>query len=285
MTHHETRPTGPLSQAEQWRRGAAGWRKWAPFFAQRQDIPHYLERAGVAPGHRVLDVGAGTGDQAIAISRAVGPEGSVLATDFSPEMFEVARERIEGEQLGNVTLRVADAMSLDVPPDSFDAVVSGFTLMFVPEPQKALDGIFAALRPGGRFALSVWGPPPMAPMLSFPMSIFGPELQLPPPDPNQPGIFALADTQKLESMIEAAGFAGVEVGPVEFPFTYESGDQYAEFIRDVAPAMADLVDTNAPDRADELWEKVANAASERANPDGTITFVNQFTLASGQRPG
>lgn len=284
MTSHE-RTGGPTPQAEQWRRGAVGWKKWAPFFAQRQDIPLYVERAQIAPGQRVLDVGAGTGDQALAVAERVGPEGSVLATDFSPEMIEVAQARVAAAGATNIELRVADAMSLGVPPESFDALVSGFTLMFVPEPEKAVQELFAALRPGARFALSVWGPPPTVPMLSLPMSVFGPELQLPPPDPSQPGLFSLADMDRLRDMIEAPGFTDVQVGSEPFEFTYESSAQYAEFLRDVAPALVDLVETNAPDRADELWGKVAAVAGERANPDGTITFANEFTLASGQRPG
>src|SRR4051794_15225298 len=65
-----------------------------------------LDLAGVMPGHRVLDLGAGTGDQTLLAAQRVGPGGAVLATDISASMLDLAREAARAAGLLNVETRV-----------------------------------------------------------------------------------------------------------------------------------------------------------------------------------
>src|SRR5262245_34804763 len=72
---------------------AHGWRRTAA--ARSQVLGPLTERmldlAGVGPGSRVLDVGAGTGEQTLSAARRAGPTGSVLATDIAASMLAIAR--------------------------------------------------------------------------------------------------------------------------------------------------------------------------------------------------
>ena len=71
-----------------------------------QFIPGLLRAARVSPNHQVLDVATGTGVAAEAAVEAVGPSGTVVATDLSPAMLERARERVR--QMSNVSFAVED---------------------------------------------------------------------------------------------------------------------------------------------------------------------------------
>lgn len=129
-----------------------GWRaQLAP--AQRA----MLAMTDLRPGERVLDVASGTGLVSFMIADAVGAEGSVVGTDISGGMVEAARRIADDRGVGNATFERCDAEGLPFPAASFDAVVCGLGLMYVPDPVKALTEMRRVLRPGGRAAVAVWG--------------------------------------------------------------------------------------------------------------------------------
>jgi ubiquinone/menaquinone biosynthesis C-methylase UbiE len=74
--------------------------------------------AGVGPGSRVLDAGAGTGDQAIMAARRVGPTGLVLATDVAERMLQHAAKAAHIAGLSHIETRVLDARNLDFESES-----------------------------------------------------------------------------------------------------------------------------------------------------------------------
>ena len=172
-----------------------------------------LDLAGVAVGGRVLDVAAGTGEQTLAAARRVGPAGSVLATDVSADMLAVAADVMRREGWGNVETLVADARRLALKPGSFDAAISRFGVMLVPTAGDALAAIHRTLKPGGRLAAMVWSAPERNPFLSLPLGILARRGLLPPPLPEQPGPFSLADPDALADAFRRAGFRDVAVEP------------------------------------------------------------------------
>jgi ubiquinone/menaquinone biosynthesis C-methylase UbiE len=272
------------AQREQWNRTSEAWRKWADLFTQRNDGPLYLELAGVQRGQRILEIGAGTGDQTLLLARAVGEDGRVVATDLSERMLAVARERVEAAGFGNVEFLAGDAGSLELEDQSFDAAVAGFMLMLVPEPEGVAATARRLLSSGRRFVASVWSLPPAVPMLSLPMMTALKEAGGPPPDPTAPGLFALGDPLRLEQVLTSAGFDDVAVTPFTFPFRFPSAGEYTEFMREIAPPISQLIAERAPEKADAIWDQVTSAARSRAADDGSITFDNQMLFVSGRRP-
>lgn len=113
--------------------------------------PVMIETAGVGNGDDVLDVGCGTGVLTRELVRHVGAAGSATGLDLSESMLGVARE-----ECSDATFRHGNAMDLPFDDQSFDAVISAFMLMFVPEPEKALSQMLRVLKPGGRVVVSVW---------------------------------------------------------------------------------------------------------------------------------
>jgi len=121
-----------------------------------------LAVVGMKPSETLLDVGTGTGIIANLAARKVGPDGHVVGIDFSEGMLDRARTYASQEGLdARVEYQLMDAQDLKFPDQSFDCVVSLFTFMHLPDPQRALDGMYRILRPGGRVTIGVGGGPPL----------------------------------------------------------------------------------------------------------------------------
>jgi ubiquinone/menaquinone biosynthesis C-methylase UbiE len=184
-------------------------------------LPFLLRAARLVPGQRVLDIATGTGIAAEAALGIVGPTGSVVATDLSPEMVDEARRRLEKSP--NATVTVEDGQALSFPDGSFDTVLCSFGLMFFPDPARALAGFRRVLRPGGRAAVSVL----TAPERSYNGRI-NVKLARHRPDLAQATdrTFALGDAARLHALFVQAGFLDIENGTEKHSFVLPSFDAY-----------------------------------------------------------
>ena len=262
-------------QREEWGRAAAGWRKHDERIRQlTQPVSQrLLELVSIGPGHQVLDIACGTGEPALPAARIVGWEGSVLATDMAPEMLEVAREKATAEGLGNVEFRLVDGEELDVEAGSFDAVTCRWGIMFMPA--------WAALRPGGRIAVSVWGPPERNPFFLVPAGVLRKYLESPPPDPTLPGgVFSFADASKLESALAEAGFSETRVESLELTMAeFDSGDEYWRYLREIAGPLATQV-AQLPHAVQETVAMEIAAAASGGDPQGRVSLSGYTLLGS-----
>ena len=117
-----------------------------------------VERLGLAPGERVLDVCCGSGASAIPAAEIVGPSGSVVGVDLAENLLALARRKAEERGLTNIQFRSGDMMQLPFDDGSFDAVVCVFGIFFVPDMEAALRELKRVLRGGGKLAITTWGP-------------------------------------------------------------------------------------------------------------------------------
>jgi SAM-dependent methyltransferase len=109
-----------------------------------------LTLAGIAPGMRVLDLGTGVGDVALAVANRVGPTGSVLGIDQSPSALDVARQRAERAKASNVEFVEGDLTTATIDGE-FDAVVGRLVLLYVDDPAAVIRRYASTIRPGGVF--------------------------------------------------------------------------------------------------------------------------------------
>jgi ubiquinone/menaquinone biosynthesis C-methylase UbiE len=112
-----------------------------------------VEAVGAGPGRRVLDVGRGTGNAALA---AAARRASCVGADV-PGLVAQARRRAAAAG-APAEFVVGDAAALPVADGSFDAAVSAFGVIFAEEPAAAMAERARAVRPGGAVALATWLP-------------------------------------------------------------------------------------------------------------------------------
>jgi ubiquinone/menaquinone biosynthesis C-methylase UbiE len=215
---------------------APGWERRRPFIeATTAPVCNWLVDAlAPQPGDTVLELAAGAGDVGFAAAAHLGDAGRLLTTDVSPAMLDVARRRAAELGLDNVDFRVMDAEQIELEDGSVDGILCRFAYMLMPDPQTALVEARRVLRLGGRLALAVWGPPERNPFFSLIGMALVRRGHLPPPDPSQPGIFTLADPDRLGVLFEGAGFAETRLADVSVTFRLEGIDEYLAVIADTA---------------------------------------------------
>jgi ubiquinone/menaquinone biosynthesis C-methylase UbiE len=109
-------------------------------------------------GAKVLDIGCGTGASALPAAQAVGKNGFVVGVDLAARLLDRARTKAIAAGLDNVEFRLADMTALNYADGSFDAVVSVFSIFFVPDMEGLVRELWRMVRPGGKLAVTTWGP-------------------------------------------------------------------------------------------------------------------------------
>jgi SAM-dependent methyltransferase len=206
-------PDPKESVRQEWLGAAPAWKKWYSqlAFQSRQATELVVQGAAISPGMHVLDLAGGSGEPALSLSAAVGPEGRVTATDLLREMLQIAEENAAARGIKNIDFRAADAEQLPFPAALFDRVTCRFGIMFMPDIHKALTEMRRVLKPGGRVSFITWGGMEENPLFSTMLRPFLKYVEVPPPPPDAPHVFRFADENKLASAITSAGFQDVRV--------------------------------------------------------------------------
>lgn len=123
-----------------------------------------VQRLGLQPGERVLDVACGAGGAALLAAEAVGPAGLVVGLDLSPAMLALARRRAQAAGATNIAFQAGDMTRLDFRDGSFDAVMCILGLFFVPDMEAQVAELWRVVGQGGRLAVAVLGPRWFAPL-------------------------------------------------------------------------------------------------------------------------
>jgi len=244
---------------QEWTGAAPLWQKWNQKFVvqTRAATDLVVREARVAPGMNVLDLACGTGEPALSLARAVGPLGHVVATDLVPEMLEAARQNAAAQGLENVEFQKVDAESMPFADGQFDRVTCRFGIMFFPDIPKAMAEIRRVLKPGGRIAFTVFASLDQNPFVMVSLGPFLKRVKMPPPPPDAPHMFRLADPSKLASILLEAGFHSVDVHahPVIFPWPGPPEECW-EATRELATVFRRLVEAIPPAQAQETVGEV-----------------------------
>ena len=205
-----------------------GWDKAAPHYESywaaqlRPAQDRLLDLAALGPGERVLDVACGTGLITFRAAGAVGPRGTVVATDISEKMVEHIRQHAAERGMANITARRAHAEEhiVEAPFDEpFDAALCGLGLMYVPEPLEALREMRRLLTAGGRAVVAVWGARSSCGWADiFPIVDRRVQSEV------CPMFFQLGTGDTLRTQMESAGFADIQTDRLSTTLEYDSAD-------------------------------------------------------------
>jgi ubiquinone/menaquinone biosynthesis C-methylase UbiE len=167
-----------------------------------------VRRAGLTSGMRFLDVAAGSGALSLPAARL---GAKVLATDLSPAMLALLRERARRENL-DIETRVMDGQHLELDNNTFDIAGSQFGVMTFPDQPRGIREMTRVVKPGGRVVMTVYGSPAEIDFLGLFVGAvhsvrpdFVPSLDPPPAE------FRLADPEKLRRELVEAGLKQVQV--------------------------------------------------------------------------
>ncbi|HET7121284.1 MAG TPA: methyltransferase domain-containing protein [Solirubrobacterales bacterium] len=255
---------------EQWQRAAEPWFRWGAVLERwlEEASELMLDLAEVGPGDRVLDVAAGAGGQSLRAARRVGPSGSVLATDISPEILRYAERAAREAGLTNLETREADAEALDAEPASFDAAISRLGLIYLPDRAAALGAIRRALKPDGRIASVNYTTPERNEFFSIPVGIIRERAGLPAPAPGQPGPFSLGAEGAIEAAYEGAGFTEVAVRRLAAPLRLDSAAEFISFARESFGALHQMLAGLEQSEQAEVWAEIEAAMRRFEGPEG-----------------
>ena len=239
-----------------------------------------LDLAALRPGEHVLDLAAGPGLLARDAARHVAPGGWVLASDIAEGMLAEGLRRAADEGLTGLVAAACDAEHLSFADHSFDVTLLGLGLFIFPDPALALAEIRRVLKPGGRVALSVWGPRQDVPLIHCAQDCIA--RLLPPPKVARPSVFRLGDVEALNALLEQAGFSSVQIEPCPVTCHFDSPAAYWQAFLDLAGGAAEAL-SRLPDTTQRrLQEAVADELAPHRKADG-YTLDSTVLIATGHR--
>jgi len=238
-----------------------------------------LDMAEVGQGTRVLAVGCGTGEEALAAAALVGPTGEVVGTDLSAAMIEIARDLADAAGVQNAQFQVMDAQRLEFPPASFDAVIARNSLMFVPDLGGALAEIRRVLRPAGRVGATVWSAGSRNPRISAPMAAARALGVIPPETSTYRIALRLSRPSVLAAALRQAGFHHLSVRRVTLMAPYADLDEAVTGALEQS-ATRELVGLLGPDGAGRMRRSLARRLARYSTPEGTNLPGEQLVAAA-----
>ncbi|MGZ8647871.1 MAG: class I SAM-dependent methyltransferase [Solirubrobacteraceae bacterium] len=272
-----------LESRARWARSAAGWNAHRDRMrtATMPVSVWMLDALELQPGHELLELAAGVGDVGFLAAELIAPGGTLICSDFVPEMLSAAQARAQELGIENVRFRQIDAaQSIDQPAASLDAVLCRWGYMLMADPENALRETRRILRPGGRVALAAWSGPADNPWASTPMRELVGRGIVERPDPLAPGQFAWAPEGLIADRLDGAGFGEARVEVVDFAMTYPSFETWIDTQRDLAPSLRDALDGLDPAVRAEVLAAVRLQATPYTVPDGSMTFPARTWVAA-----
>ena len=293
-TTHGT-PVGPAPGASidarrahvhgMWSAVAASWAEYADFTdARHAEIARtLLDLTSPQTGERVLELACGAGGLGLAAAFRVGLDGVVVLSDVAPEMTAIAAQRAAAAGAANVQTRLLDLERVAEPDGSYDVVLCRDGMQFAFDPAAAALEVHRLLRPGGRFAVAVWGPRERNPWLGLVFDAVAALLGRPVPPPGVPGPFSLSDPTALAALFRTAALADVHVRELNIPLHAPNFDQWWRTTSALAGPLAGVL-AGLPDSARAvLVDHLHTAVLPYVSPTGSVDLPGLGLIASGRR--
>lgn len=272
-----------LESRDRWVRAAEGWEKRAEQFG-RDTMPvssRMVELVAPQPGHDILDLAAGLGDTGFLAAELIQPNGTLITSDFVPEMLTAAQRRAERRGIKNVRFKQIDLNTpIDIPAATLDGVLCRWGFMLLEDPESAVQNARRLLKQDATLALAAWTGPDENLWSAAPSRILQGRGLVDTPEPGTPGQFAWANPNDIIETLEAAGFVQPEVEAVDFTLRYDDVDDWWVSLTQMSTATGD-----ADKRMDFATRSDVLADLERAGqpftqPDDSLIIPARTWVAS-----
>ncbi|HEX7345600.1 MAG TPA: class I SAM-dependent methyltransferase [Candidatus Limnocylindrales bacterium] len=229
----------------------------------RQVAQIFIDRLGIEPGARWVDVGCGTGAVTETILGRADPL-SVVGVDPSDAFLGIARDRVTDPR---ATFAVGDGAALPLPDDAADVAVAGLVLNFAPDRVAMLAEMRRVTKDGGTVAIYVWD---YAGGMEMMRHFWDAAIEQDDAvrDKAESLQFEICAPGPLREAFAAAGMAGATVEPIDIPTVFRDFDDYWQpFLMATAPAPRHAMSLSEADREDLRRRLQARLSTER---DGSI---------------
>jgi ubiquinone/menaquinone biosynthesis C-methylase UbiE len=229
------------------------------------------------PGHKILDIGTGTGAVATALAQAVLPGGRVQAIDLAQNMIDRAAHNVGKAGLTNVDFHVMDAERLDFKSRYFDHVVASYVLFFCPDVEAALKEWRRVLKPNGTVIFTTFTANAFEPYVSDlrqQLQHFGVEWP-------QGAFQRLASPEVCTDLLVAAGFEQIEVRSEALGYHLPGAEDWWQVLWN--SGFRGLLERLDAQQLTQLRDKHMNAVAQHRDTDGLwLNAESLFCL--GRRP-
>jgi ubiquinone/menaquinone biosynthesis C-methylase UbiE len=270
-----------LEILERWERAAGGWGKRAGR-VRELGMPVSLwmiEHLELQPGERALELAAGPGDTGFLAAEAIQPGGTLLCSDGSEAMLEIARARAREFGIDNAEFARLELEWIDLPTASVDAILCRWGLMLSVDPASAMREARRVLRPGGRIALAVWDDAALNPWATIPgrsLESLGFAEAL---EPGAPGMFSLAAPGRIREMLHSAGFIEPLVEAVELERRHPSVESYLEETLDLSRPFAEVFQGLSEPQQAEVEDRIASLLAPFVQSGGSVSLPGRSLVA------
>ena len=258
----------------------AGWERAAAFYADAfggltsQAAGALLDAVGATQGTSLLDVASGPGF----VAAAAAQRGAhVTGLDFSAAMVAAARLRSPA-----IDFREGDAEALPFEASSFDAVTMNFGLLHLARPDLALAEAHRVLRPGGRYAFTVWAAPERAVGFGMTLKAIEDKGNKDVPLPEGPPFFRFSDGAATTRTLESIGFVDVKIEELPLTWRVDAPDDVFEAMCRGGVRTAAVLRAQTPAALAEIGAAVRRGVEAYAR-DGAFALPMPAVLASATR--
>jgi len=269
-----------------WQTSARYWDKYRALITEMFGplTSGLVEQAQIGIGQKALDIGGGSGEPSLTISRIVGPNGSVMYTDPVAGMLESARAEASRQGLTNIHFRQCSADDLPFAGCTFDAAVGRLSAMFFVDPVTGVREALRVVLNDGCVGFAVWGPKEANPFFSSITDVIDQFVEVPAQEPHAPDAFRFAVPGKLAEILEQADAKNVTERKLNFQI--EAAISFEQFWRlrtEMSETLREKMARLTPAQLPTVKQAVADGA-RKYFATGTMSFPAEALIVSGRKP-
>ncbi len=224
----------------------------------RQAVEPLLDAVGVEAGSVFLDIATGPGYTA----GAAQMRGAIATgVDFSAKMVDEASRNYP-----NALFYEGDAEHLVFPSGFFDAATCPFGLLHMADPDRAMSEAWRILKPGGKFAFTVWAPPEKHAFFKLVLGAISRHGSMAVPLPEAPPFFRFSEAAESQKALETAGFSDITIDEITLHWQPTSGQALLDTIYKSTVRTAMLLEAQDEAVREKIHSEIIAAVEESKEP-------------------